>query len=104
MEQDDKNQVLMNIIEALSSIEEDLFHTSLTEEEIKEAIHSCPRNSIINYQASLLYYSASASVKKNDSVLHGIQSALAQATRPIDYYVIRRNQEPPVIFRSGKLR
>ncbi|OMJ25783.1 hypothetical protein AYI70_g657 [Smittium culicis] len=37
-------------------------------------------------------------MKKNDSVLHGIQAAISKSTRPIDYYVLCRLQENPGIF------
>ncbi|OMJ30032.1 hypothetical protein AYI69_g436 [Smittium culicis] len=89
--------VYPELIEALPSIEEDFFRTPLTEEERKEAIHSCTRSSSMNYQPPPLNDSASTAVKKADACLHGIQVALAQATRPIDYYVHRRIQENPQI-------
>ncbi|OMJ09425.1 hypothetical protein AYI70_g10931 [Smittium culicis] len=41
--------VYSGLIEAPPSIEEDFFCTPLTEEEMKEEIHSCPRNSSMNY-------------------------------------------------------
>ncbi|OMJ14918.1 hypothetical protein AYI70_g7600 [Smittium culicis] len=63
--------VYPELIEALPSIEDDFFRAPLSEEERKEAIHSCPRTP--------------ASVKKADACLTGIQIALAQATRPADY-------------------
>ncbi|OMJ21183.1 hypothetical protein AYI69_g5932, partial [Smittium culicis] len=62
-------------------IEEDFFRTPLTEEERKESIHSCHRSSSMNYLPPPLNDSASAAVKKADTTLHGIQVALAQATR-----------------------
>ncbi|OMJ10963.1 hypothetical protein AYI70_g9998 [Smittium culicis] len=68
--------VYSELTEALPSIGENFFQTPLTEEERKVAIHSCPKN-----------------MKKTDSAIYGIQLALAQATRPIDYYVHRRIQE-----------
>ncbi|OMJ18922.1 hypothetical protein AYI69_g6828 [Smittium culicis] len=73
--------VYPELIEALPSIEEEFFRTLLTKEESKNAIYSCPRTA----------------VKKNDSTLHGIQDVLAQATKPIDYYVHRRIQDSPDI-------
>ncbi|PWA01876.1 hypothetical protein BB558_001992 [Smittium angustum] len=87
--------VYPELIEALPSIEEDFFRTPMTEEEKKEAIFTCPRTSAMNYQPPPLNDSASSAVKKADSILYGIQVALAQATRPIDYYVHRRIQEDP---------
>ncbi|OMJ13041.1 hypothetical protein AYI70_g8755 [Smittium culicis] len=52
--------VYPELIEALPSIEEDFFCTPLTEEERKEAIHSCPRSSSLKYQPPPLNDSASA--------------------------------------------
>ncbi|OMJ23234.1 hypothetical protein AYI69_g5058 [Smittium culicis] len=72
---------LLQLIEALPSIEEDFFSTPLTKEERKETKLICPRTA----------------VKKADTTLHGIQVALAQATRPIDYYVHRRIQNNPQV-------
>ncbi|OMJ19618.1 hypothetical protein AYI69_g6555, partial [Smittium culicis] len=46
--------------EALPSIEEDFYRTKLSEEEKKEAIHSCHRCSSMNYQPPPLNDSASA--------------------------------------------
>ncbi|OMJ27816.1 hypothetical protein AYI69_g2739, partial [Smittium culicis] len=83
------------LTEALPLIEEDFFRTPLTEEERKIAIHSCPKTSSINYIPPPLSNSASSAVKKADTVMYEIQLALAQATRPIDYYVHRRIQETP---------
>ncbi|OMJ10597.1 hypothetical protein AYI69_g10180, partial [Smittium culicis] len=83
--------------DALPSIEEDFFRIQLTEEERKDAIYSCPKSIFMNYLPPLLNDSASAAVKKADSTLHGIQVALAQATRPLDYYVHRTIQDNPEI-------
>ncbi|OMJ29671.1 hypothetical protein AYI69_g817 [Smittium culicis] len=47
----------------------------------------------MNNQQPQLNDSASFSVKKADACLHGIQIALAQASRPIDYYLHLRIQE-----------
>ncbi|OMJ10403.1 hypothetical protein AYI70_g10355 [Smittium culicis] len=68
--------------EALPSIEEDFFRSSRTEEERKIAVYSCPRTT-------------STAIKKADTALYGIQVALAQAKRPIDYLVRRRIQDYP---------
>ncbi|OMJ08288.1 hypothetical protein AYI69_g11127, partial [Smittium culicis] len=76
-------------------IEEDFFRSPLTEEERKIAIHPFPRTSSMNYNPSPLNDSASSAVKKADTALYGIQVALAQATRPIDYFVHLRIQENP---------
>ncbi|OMJ08394.1 hypothetical protein AYI69_g11079, partial [Smittium culicis] len=51
----------------------------------------------MNYLPPPLNDSASAAVKKADTTLHGIQVALAQATRPIDYYVHRRIHDNPQV-------
>ncbi|PVU88097.1 hypothetical protein BB561_006029 [Smittium simulii] len=83
--------------DALPSIEEDFFRIQLTEEERKDAIYSCPRSSFMNYLPPPLNESASTAVKKADSTLHEIQVALAQATRPVDYYVYRIIQDNPGI-------
>ncbi|OMJ25762.1 hypothetical protein AYI69_g4187 [Smittium culicis] len=81
------------LTEALPSIEEDFFLLPLAEEERKIAIHSCPKTSSMNYIPPPLNDSASSTVKKAVSATYGIRLALAQATRPIDYYVHRRFQE-----------
>ncbi|OMJ07777.1 hypothetical protein AYI70_g10859 [Smittium culicis] len=75
--------VYSELTEALPSIGENFFQTPLTEEERKVAIHSCPKN-----------------MKKTDSAIYGIQLALAQVTRPIDYYVHRRIQDNKVMETS----
>ncbi|OMJ28054.1 hypothetical protein AYI69_g2484 [Smittium culicis] len=89
--------VYPEIFIALPSIEEDFFSTPLTEDERKDAIYSCPKSSSMNYQPPPLKDSSSAAVKKADTTLHGIQVALAQSTRPIDYYVHRRIQKTPEV-------
>ncbi|OMJ12303.1 hypothetical protein AYI69_g7793 [Smittium culicis] len=76
-------QVYPELIEALPLIEEGFFRTPLTEEEQKDAIYACIRSIWIKYQQPLTD-SASATVRKAESTLHGIQVALAIATRPID--------------------
>ncbi|PVU91005.1 hypothetical protein BB561_004608 [Smittium simulii] len=81
------------LLEALPSIEEEFFRSPLTDEERKSAIYSCPKTSSMNYNLPPLNDSASSAVKKTDSALYGIQLALAQATRPIDFYVYRRIQD-----------
>ncbi|PVU91960.1 hypothetical protein BB561_004095 [Smittium simulii] len=83
--------------DAIPSIEEDFFCIQLTEEERKNAIYSCPRSSFMNYLPPLLNDSASTAVRKADSTLHGIQVALVQATRPVDYYAHRIIQDNPGI-------
>ncbi|OMJ19377.1 hypothetical protein AYI69_g6643 [Smittium culicis] len=83
------------LTEVLPSIEEDLLHSPLTEEKRKIAIHSCPRTSSMNYNPPPLNDSSSSAVKKADTALYGIQVALAQAKRSIDYFVHRRIQEKP---------
>ncbi|OMJ13724.1 hypothetical protein AYI69_g8871, partial [Smittium culicis] len=89
--------VYPELFNALPSIEEDFFRIPLTEDERKDAIYSCPRSSSMNYQPLPLNDSTSAAVKKADATLHGIQAALVQATRPIDYYVHRRIQDTPEV-------
>ncbi|PVU92343.1 hypothetical protein BB561_003884 [Smittium simulii] len=83
--------------EAPPLIDEGLFCIYLTEEKRKNAIYSCPRSSFINYLPPPLNDSALTAVKKADSTLHGIQVALAQATRPVDYYANRIIQDNPGI-------
>ncbi|PVU95345.1 hypothetical protein BB561_001890 [Smittium simulii] len=83
--------------DALPSIEQDFFRIQLTEEKQKDAIYSCPRSSFMNYLPPPLNDSALTVVRKADSTLHGIQVALAQATRPVDYYVHRIIQDNPGI-------
>ncbi|OMJ24285.1 hypothetical protein AYI70_g1679 [Smittium culicis] len=81
------------LTEAQPSIEEDFFRSPLTEEERKIDIHSCPGTSSMNYTPPPLNNTASSTVKKTDSTFYGIQLALAQETRQIDYYVHRRIHE-----------
>ncbi|PVU87545.1 hypothetical protein BB561_006295, partial [Smittium simulii] len=57
------------LIEALPSIEEDFFRSPLTDEERKNALYSCPKNSSMNYIPPPLNDSASSAVKKTDSAL-----------------------------------
>ncbi|PVU92190.1 hypothetical protein BB561_003968 [Smittium simulii] len=83
--------------DALHSIEEDFFRIQLTEEEQKDAIYSCSRSSFMNYLPLPLNDSALIAARKADSTLRGIQVALAQATRPVDYYVYRIIQDNPGI-------
>ncbi|OMJ12332.1 hypothetical protein AYI69_g9446, partial [Smittium culicis] len=83
------------LTEALPSIEEDFLHSPLTEEERKIAIHSFPRTSSMNYNPPPLNESASIAVNKADAALYGIQVALAQATRSIEYFFHRRIMETP---------
>ncbi|OMJ18514.1 hypothetical protein AYI69_g6982 [Smittium culicis] len=89
--------VYPELIQALPSIEDDFFRATLSEEERKEAIHSFPRSSSMHYQPPPLNDSVFAAVKKDDACLHGIQIALAQATRPVDYYVHRIIQDNPSV-------
>ncbi|OLY84823.1 hypothetical protein AYI68_g1005 [Smittium mucronatum] len=83
--------------EAFTSIEEDFFRSPLNEDERKIAIYSCSRTSSMNYSPPPLNDSAPVSVKKVDSVLYGKKLALAQATRPIEYFFHRRIQDSPGI-------
>ncbi|OMJ13407.1 hypothetical protein AYI70_g8509 [Smittium culicis] len=80
------------LIEALSSIEENFSRSPLTEEERKIAINSCPRTSSINYNPPALNDSASSAVKKADSVLYGIQ---IQGTQ-----IINTEDDVEVVFAS----
>ncbi|OMJ25412.1 hypothetical protein AYI69_g4308 [Smittium culicis] len=56
--------VYPELIEALTSSEEDFIRTPLTEYERKEAIHSCPQSSSMIYLPPPLNDSVSAAVKK----------------------------------------
>ncbi|OMJ20936.1 hypothetical protein AYI70_g3783 [Smittium culicis] len=56
-------------------------------------IQSCLKTSSMNYTPPPLNDTASSTVKKTDSAFYGIQLALAQAARPIDYSVHRQVQE-----------
>ncbi|OMJ24123.1 hypothetical protein AYI69_g4742 [Smittium culicis] len=103
--------VYPELIEALPSIEDDFFRTPLTEEERKETIQSFLRSSSMNYHPPPLNDSASSAMKKVDAYIHGIQIALAQATRPIDYYVhritqdnLQANSEDPHILSANTTR
>ncbi|OMJ15792.1 hypothetical protein AYI70_g7025 [Smittium culicis] len=97
------------LTEAFPSIEEDFFRSPLAEEEHNNAIYSCPRTSSMNYNPPPLNDSASTAVMKSDTALYGNKVALAQATRPIDYFVHRRiqynpgldtSEDPEVMFAS----
>ncbi|OMJ16708.1 hypothetical protein AYI69_g7723 [Smittium culicis] len=67
--------VYPELVNALPSIEQDFFCTPLTEDELKDAIYSCPRSSSMNYQPPLLNDSSSAAVKKADTNLNGTQNS-----------------------------
>ncbi|OMJ24641.1 hypothetical protein AYI69_g4561 [Smittium culicis] len=54
----------------------------------------------MNYNPSPPKDNASNAMKKADTVLYAIQTALDQANRPIDYYVNRRIQKIPGIDTS----
>ncbi|PWA03802.1 hypothetical protein BB558_000027 [Smittium angustum] len=84
--------VYRQLKEIIPSIEEEFFCSRMTEEEKKDVLYTCPRSSCMNYSPPPLNDSASAGIKKMDFMLYRIQSAIAQATRPIDYYVYRRIQ------------
>ncbi|OMJ11072.1 hypothetical protein AYI69_g3287 [Smittium culicis] len=93
MDQKDTNRVPViqdQLVKALPPIEEDFFRTPLAEEERKEANHTCPRISSMNYLLPPLKDSASAAVKKTDTTLHKIKVSLAEYIRPIEYYAHRR--------------
>ncbi|OMJ09659.1 hypothetical protein AYI69_g10562 [Smittium culicis] len=101
--------VYPELTEAPLSIEKDFSRTSLTEEERKFAINSCPKTSSISYNPPQLKESAFHTVKKADSFIYRIQLALAQSTRPIENYVhhqiqntsvINSDEGPEVIFAS----
>ncbi|OMJ24830.1 hypothetical protein AYI69_g4506 [Smittium culicis] len=83
------------LIEALPHVEVGFYRSPLTEGDRKIVIHSCPKTISVNYYPPLLNEYVSISVKKTDSVFYGIQSVLAQASRPIDYYFHRRIRDNP---------
>ncbi|PVU91486.1 hypothetical protein BB561_004380 [Smittium simulii] len=104
--------VYPKLIEALLSIEEDFFKFPLTKEKRKITIYYCPKTSSRNYNPPPLNDSATSTVKKTDSTLYEIQLAMAQATRPIDYYVHFKiydnhklnNAEDPVTMFASTMR
>ncbi|PVU94844.1 hypothetical protein BB561_002226 [Smittium simulii] len=81
--------VYSELTKALPSFNKDFFKLPLTKEKRKMAIYSCSKTSSMNYNPPPLNNSAISATKKTDSALYGIQLALTQATRPIDYYVHR---------------
>ncbi|OLY82853.1 hypothetical protein AYI68_g3020 [Smittium mucronatum] len=90
--------VYKELSDALPFIEEDFFRTPLSEDDCKTALYTCPKTSSMNYAPPPLNYSASTEVKKFYKKLHAIETTLAQATRPIDYYVYQNIQENPEII------
>ncbi|PVU94572.1 hypothetical protein BB559_002962 [Furculomyces boomerangus] len=83
--------------EFIPSLKDDFFRTVLSEEEKKEGIYACPKVSTITYSPPPINEAASSTIRKNDSALYGIQSALIHGTRPIDYFIHRRIVENPGI-------
>ncbi|PVV02049.1 hypothetical protein BB560_003508, partial [Smittium megazygosporum] len=75
------------LLEALPSIQEDFFRLPLTDAERREIIQTCPRTEGINYSPPSINEVATTTIKKADTALYNTQSFLAQATRPIDYFV-----------------
>ncbi|PWA00788.1 hypothetical protein BB558_003152 [Smittium angustum] len=63
----------------------------------EEGIYACPKVSTITYSPPPINEAASSTIRKNDSALYGIQSALIHGTRPIDYFIHRRIVENPGI-------
>ncbi|OLY79676.1 hypothetical protein AYI68_g6249 [Smittium mucronatum] len=92
-----EEEILELFVSIRIPIEEDFFRLPLNEYERKIEIHSCPREFSKNYSPPPQNCSAPVSVMKLDSVLYGIQSALAQVTRPIYYLFHRIIQNNPGI-------
>ncbi|OLY81867.1 hypothetical protein AYI68_g4021, partial [Smittium mucronatum] len=81
--------------EANPLAEEDFFRNPLTEKERKGMIYSCPKSNFMHYIPPALNDTASTAVKKVDTTLYGIQSTLANITRPIDFYIYKKVQSSP---------
>ncbi|OMJ20089.1 hypothetical protein AYI69_g6348 [Smittium culicis] len=64
-----------------------------SEEETKEMIQACPISSTMNYSPPLLNENIIHAAKKTDTNLYCIQSALAQATRPLINFFCRKYNE-----------
>ncbi|OMJ09934.1 hypothetical protein AYI69_g10446 [Smittium culicis] len=91
-------QTYPRLIESLPSLEEDIFRAPLSEEEKREMIHSCPRTVGNKYSPPPLNDEAPYIIKKMNTSYYSIQSFLAQATRPVDFYVhqlLQLDEVPP---------
>ncbi|OMJ26866.1 hypothetical protein AYI69_g3719 [Smittium culicis] len=100
-------QTYPRLIESLPSLEEDFLRAPLSEEEKREIIHSCPRTVGMKYSPPPLNDETPYGIKKMDTSYYNIQSFLAQATRPVDFYVHQLLQldevpsdDPRIMFAS----
>ncbi|OMJ17143.1 hypothetical protein AYI69_g7543 [Smittium culicis] len=83
------------LMEALPSIEVDFFRSPLCDEEKRDIVQSSPRTVGVIYTPPRINYSATAPIKKLDTAYYIVQAFLAQATRPVDYYVHQLLQDEP---------
>ncbi|OMJ07806.1 hypothetical protein AYI69_g11316 [Smittium culicis] len=79
--------------EFMPQFDEDFYKFIDSEEETKEVIQVCPRNSTMNYSPPSLNENITNVAKKTDMTLYVIQIALAQATRPLDKFFYRKYKE-----------
>ncbi|OMJ27507.1 hypothetical protein AYI69_g3054 [Smittium culicis] len=81
------------LIEFMPQFDEDFYKFIDSEEETKEVIQVCPRNSTMNYSPPSLNENITSVAKKTGMTLYGIQIALAQAIRPLDKFFYRKYKE-----------
>ncbi|PVU92287.1 hypothetical protein BB561_003943 [Smittium simulii] len=72
------------LIETTPSLETDFFR-SLMPEGKKKFIYECPKFLGMNITLPPLNEEATSAVQKNDAAFYGIQMALANITKPIEY-------------------
>ncbi|PVU90191.1 hypothetical protein BB561_004990 [Smittium simulii] len=74
----------------------------IPEKERGEIIYECPEFLGMKYTPPPLNETATPVVRKNDAALCGIQMALTNMTRPIDYYVNRKLKGPTTGIQDSK--
>ncbi|PVZ96716.1 hypothetical protein BB558_007361 [Smittium angustum] len=80
-------QTYPEILEALPSIKEDFFKSSLTDIQRRRFLASCPRNKDMDYDPPILNkVGLSYNSRRMDSQLVDIQYRLSGITRPIDFF------------------
>ncbi|OMJ27759.1 hypothetical protein AYI69_g2793 [Smittium culicis] len=82
-------------MEALPSIEVDLFRSPLSDEKKRDIVQSSPRTVNMIYSPPPINDSVTSLIKKLDTAYYNVQSFLSQATRPMDYYVHQLLQDEP---------
>ncbi|OMJ18106.1 hypothetical protein AYI70_g5551 [Smittium culicis] len=89
--------VYPKLTEVIPSIEEDFIRSLIADKENKEAIHSCPKSSIMEYSPSWLKDTTSSVEKKAEKAFNGVQVVLAQASLLEDYDGQKNIQKNPRI-------